>query len=390
MGILSGFSSVLCMIFPVVTGTHFQWDMRWTSFLLSVLYGGFRGGVICAIMMLAYRAFLGGFAAWLVVAIDMVILFPVVLKCGRLIQKQNNGGRLLSSTFVAIGTYMFVEFSIFLYFASRHKSAFFFHQGVLFFVVYGIFTVLACVISVMLIESIFYQVDIRDELQKTEKIHLIGDLAASFAHEIRNPLTVAKGFIQLIAESLDTKNKHYINHVVTELDRAENIISDYLNLSKPQINKPEIIPIHDALFSLIKIMSPFAVIHKVEITHEVAPKLHIYADARQFKQMMINLIKNAIEAISNGGTVGLVATQKQNEVVIIVSDNGVGMTKEQLQRLGNPFYSTKSKGTGLGLMVTFRIIEKMGGKLHFESTQGIGTDAIVRIPIASECAETWI
>lgn len=381
MGLLSGVAAVICMMYPVVEGTHFLWDLRWTSFLLAITYGGVRGGLVCVILMVAYRAALGGSVVWTTSFIAAIVLFPLLHLCGKIMRRKQGVYRLLFSTFVAASTYILMEFSIFISAILHHHAAAFFHRSGLCFTVYGTLMVLAYVISVVLIESIFKQVEIRQELNQAEKVRLVGELAASFAHEIRNPLTVAKGFVQLVGESLTCERKNHLELVVTELDRAESIISDYLNLAKPQATCPENLPIMDALHSLVELMSPYAVMHHVELECIGDTPHHVFGDARQVRQLLMNLVKNAIEAEPSGGNVQIAVSHYEDAVVVTVRDHGPGMSEQQLKRLGNPFYSTKTRGTGLGLMVSYRLIAEMGGKIHFDSTLGVGTTAYVHFPI---------
>lgn len=171
MGGVSGISCVLCMMFPVAMGTHFLWDLRWPVFLLSVLYGGFRGGAICAAMMLSYRAYLGGLISWIMVALDVIVLFLMMMYYRKYID--NNQGkqqRLLWNVIIGLGTYLWVELSIYLYFLWNHDSAFFLHQGMHFYITYGIVTVFAYVSSIVLIESIFTQVAMRKDIAQAEKL----------------------------------------------------------------------------------------------------------------------------------------------------------------------------------------------------------------------------
>lgn len=382
IGALSGLASILCMMFPVVLGNNFLWDMRWTSFLLAVLYGGWRGGGLCAMAMLVYRACLPGWTSWLFVLLDVAVLFPFLLVCKRFMERRLRAkARVFASALVAVISFVLVETSIYFYFVVTHKAAFFLHQGVLFFIVYGLVTVIGCAVYVILIEGVFRQLQIQRELLQTETSHIINDLAASFAHEIRNPLTVAKGFMQILRESLNDESQHFSDIAITELDRAESIISEYLHLARPQMTEPAVLSLRDTLSNIVEMMAPFAVLHNVKLTCQVDRDASIFVDLRHFKQIMLNIVKNAIESIPDGGRVSLSAWSGGQDVVIHVSDTGIGMSKAQLGRLGKPFYSTKSKGTGLGLMVTFRLAESMGGRLEFTSVEGVGTKAILHLPL---------
>ncbi|MGV2486650.1 UNVERIFIED_CONTAM: sporulation sensor histidine kinase KinB, partial [Bacillus mycoides] len=222
---------------------------------------------------------------------------------------------------------------------------------------------------------------LRTEMQKSEKLNIVSELAASVAHEVRNPLTVVRGFIQLLESTEDVKNKDYMRLVLAELDRAEQIISDYLNLARPQIEKKEHICLSAQLIEMTTLMSSFAAMQGVYLQVEISESLYTIGDKTKLKQAIMNVVKNGIEAIQgNKGYLKVTAIQKDELIIIRVKDSGVGMTKEQLVRLGQPYYSLKEKGTGLGLMVTFSILQAHNGTLEYKSESGKGTEAIIILP----------
>ncbi|EGL20268.1 MULTISPECIES: HAMP domain-containing sensor histidine kinase [unclassified Paenibacillus] len=219
-----------------------------------------------------------------------------------------------------------------------------------------------------------------NELQRAEKMEIISDLAASVAHEVRNPLQVTRGFLQLAAEKLGQKEKGYMNMAIEELDRASNIITDFLTFAKPQLEHITSLNICQELKQIEGILVPLANLQGGVITLEVPEDLYIEGNSSKFKQAFINIIKNSIEALDGQGQIQIWAYKEKNEVWIHIRDNGEGMETKELSKLGEPYFSTKTKGTGLGLMVTFRIIEVMHGRLEFKSEKGVGTEAIVRFP----------
>lgn len=240
--------------------------------------------------------------------------------------------------------------------------------------------VMTMVFQVYLTEYLNENALLRTEMQKSEKLNIVSELAASVAHEVRNPLTVVRGFIQLLESTEDVKNKDYMRLVLAELDRAEQIISDYLNLARPQIEK-EHICLSAQLIEMTTLMSSFAAMQGVYLQVEISESLYTIGDKTKLKQAIMNVVKNGIEAIQgNKGYLKVTAIQKDELIIIRVKDSGVGMTKEQLVRLGQPYYSLKEKGTGLGLMVTFSILQAHNGTLEYKSESGKGTEAIIILP----------
>jgi two-component system sporulation sensor kinase B len=238
--------------------------------------------------------------------------------------------------------------------------------------------------AIYLIEYIKENALIRMELVKAEKLTLVSELAASVAHEVRNPLTVVRGFVQLIGSSTDdniTQKREYMNLVLTELDRAQSIITDYLGLASQQYISKEKIDLTETLEEIRTLMISYANFKTVTIKGDIESPLYILGDQAKLKQVFINLIKNAIEAVPNmAGNVTIKAFASYEVVRVKISDNGVGMSNEQIARLGEPYYSLKENGTGLGLTVTYSIIKNHGGSIRYISEPNKGTIAIVSLP----------
>lgn len=184
---------------------------------------------------------------------------------------------------------------------------------------------------------------------------------------------------------IDYKRKEYSTITLEELDRAESIISDYLSLAKPQIEKLEPIILEEALTKASQILSSYANLQNVEIiTNSVM--LHpatVYGSKSKFRQAIINIGKNAIEAMPEGGmlTLSYTVNELNKTVTVTISDTGIGMNEEQLKRLGAPYYTTKDKGTGLGTIVNFSVIRAMNGRIEVHSKEGLGTTYLITLPL---------
>ncbi|MGG1677146.1 PAS domain S-box protein [Neobacillus sp. NRS-1170] len=221
-----------------------------------------------------------------------------------------------------------------------------------------------------------------ERLRRTEKLSVVGELSASVAHEIRNPLTSLKGFVQLL-QMEDKKHQFYYQIMLDELNRINHIVGELLLLAKPQLLKYTTADIQKLLNDVISLLSTEASLYNVQI-ESIYPEneINIECDPNQLKQLFINLIKNAIEASINGGKVSIVLEQLENEQVIIaVKDNGCGISKERLEKIGEPFYSSKEKGTGLGLTVSFKIVQSHKGTIRFDSQKNHGTTVNITLPI---------
>ncbi|WP_053366614.1 ATP-binding protein [Bacillus sp. FJAT-27245] len=217
-------------------------------------------------------------------------------------------------------------------------------------------------------------------LQKSEKLALLGQMAAGIAHEIRNPLTSIKGFIQLFKAEND--KKEYYDIVLSELDRINSIVSEFLLLAKPTATVFREGNLVQILQDVVTLINTQTAMNNVQITTAVGPNIPpIICEENQLKQVFINLLKNSIEAMPDGGNIYIsIQKSKPEEVSVKIVDEGVGIPEERMKTIGEPFYTTKEKGTGLGLMTCFKIIESHNGKLIFSSEVGIGTSIVIVLP----------
>lgn len=220
-------------------------------------------------------------------------------------------------------------------------------------------------------------------LIRSEKLSVIGQLAAGVAHEIRNPLTALKGFTQLLHRSA-VHNRHYFDMMLTELERINYIVGEFMLLSKPnQWQQMTHCDMGSLLDDIVPIMQSQAIITNVIISAEKSPDLPIVlCDANQIKQVLVNLMKNSLEAMPSGGTLHVhLKKDHTGYIVIDIIDQGIGIPQHVIDRLGEPFYTTKETGTGLGLTVCFKIIQSHGGTLTISSEPNVGTTATIRLPV---------
>jgi two-component system, sporulation sensor kinase A len=218
-------------------------------------------------------------------------------------------------------------------------------------------------------------------LMQSEKLSIMGELAAGIVHEIRNPLTILKGFLELLESDTTQKGKEYIAIMTNELERIELMANDLLYFSKPHkqnIKLNNLVELIDDVISLLD-NSAFKKHILINFYYETRD-IFLKCDELQLKQAFINLIKNAIEATPNKGVINI-RIEKNENVIVTISDTGCGMTKKQLDHLGTSFFTTKKDGTGLGLLVTYNIIKNQHGCIHVKSEEGIGTTFIIRFPL---------
>jgi PAS domain S-box-containing protein len=224
--------------------------------------------------------------------------------------------------------------------------------------------------------------DKEELIRKSEKLSVVGELAAAVAHEIRNPLTSIKGFLQLLQyKAAADEDKQYYQIMLSEIDRINLIVSEFMILSKPQAVTYQNENITSILTDVITLLETLAIVKNIEVTKAFEPDMIVKCERNQMKQVFINIFKNAIEAVSNNGKIDITVTKwKEDRVCIRFTDNGRGVPADLLLRLGEPFYTTKDKGTGLGLMVSHKIIEEHRGTINIKSEMNKGTTVDIILP----------
>lgn len=240
-----------------------------------------------------------------------------------------------------------------------------------------------------IIEYIIFSRDISERikteelLRKSERLSVVGQMAAGVAHEIRNPLTSIKGFMKLLKTTTNENNQMYMDVIQSELDRIEMISNEFMMVAKPLAINFYHRDLRNLLAGVIDFLHPKAVLNNVQMRVDVDSDLPmVKCDDNQLKQVFINIFKNAIEAMPSGGEMVVKAMKlDQSQILIRCTDFGCGISPERLPHLGEPFYSLKEKGTGLGLMVCYRIIEEHKGRIFIESEVEKGTTVEVTLPV---------
>ncbi|MCM3601676.1 ATP-binding protein [Robertmurraya korlensis] len=375
MTILWGISILFCMSFPVDFGENARLELRVIPLLIGTLYGGFWPGIILSVLIVLFRLSFGISIGFYNTVLVLLFSLPVVLYFQRLFSRSKKDKRVkisvgLSFYYCLIGLTIF---SILRGFSYDYLKIQIVHL-ILVIVITWFFT--------MLIETIRETHQLRLEVQNTEKLRVISELTSVFAHEIRNPMQVTRGFLQLLNEpDLPKEKKNYIKISIEELDRANEIIDDFLSFGKPSINNIEKVEVGYQIERVVNIIRSYTINRNVEINTDILSYCYINANPQKLNQSLINILKNAVESMPNGGTVWVSCTSTDDGYIqIIIKDQGIGMTKKQIDMLGSPFYSLKEKGTGLGMMVSFQIIHSFQGTIKVNSEKDKGTEFIILLP----------
>lgn len=221
-------------------------------------------------------------------------------------------------------------------------------------------------------------------MQSQDQLNIVAQLAAGISHEILNPLTIIKGFAQL---SLQEKPTDHLGVVIQAIDRIEEIVSDLLLSANQPICTFEEVDMRNILCDAIMQSYPESVLRNIEFIQDIhLSNPIIIGDAYKLKRVYMNIFKNAMEAMPNGGTILVEAHQlNENQMTILVIDEGVGIPADLLHKLDEPFYSTKDNGIGLGIMICNQIIKNHGGTFTVQSIENKGTTITIQFPIAPTC-----
>nr|WP_279665291.1 PAS domain S-box protein [Ectobacillus ponti] len=222
-----------------------------------------------------------------------------------------------------------------------------------------------------------------EQLRRQDKLAAVGQMAAGIAHEIRNPLTSMKGYAEFLQlDETNPERQEYLNIILDEADRINSIVEEFLVLAKPkivQLREQNVVPIIGNVVSLLEFEARKRQV-RLHFDHN-CDVIQVECDEDRLKQVFLNLIKNGIEAMPNGGDLYVRMMDVGQQVQISVQDTGVGIPEEKLNQIGEPFFTTKKNGNGLGLMVSFKIIESHHGKIYIESEVDKGTTFNVVLPV---------
>ncbi|WP_318615950.1 ATP-binding protein [Sporosarcina sp. YIM B06819] len=216
----------------------------------------------------------------------------------------------------------------------------------------------------------------------TEKVKAIGEIAASVAHEVRNPLTSISGFIQIMNNDPANPYHAYTDIMQREIKRIDMIVSEFLVLSKPNLKKSTAFFIEQTLQDVVVLFEP-EFIRRSIVFDILIPEntTMISGNEDGMKQVFINLLKNAYEALDENGDLTVALTRQTDNVKISIRDNGPGMDQQTLDNLYKPFFTTKQEGTGLGMMISKKIIVDQGGTMTVTSKLNEGTEIIITLPL---------
>lgn len=355
------------MSFSISMNQSYLFDFRIIPYMLGALYGGPAVSMALLSILLAFRALIGidvGLIAAIINYAPLVLLF---VACSRRFQSSRFQIKLLIAM-MCFAVYLLLSYFVFTHLIDDYQK-----YAVLYWQAF--FLKISTIILFMLFINMLEQINrAQIKLDDMGKMELMYHLSASVSHEVRNGLTSTHGFLQLLhEEEADPKKKQYLRIALDELIRTESIIRDYLSFGKPTVKQLQPLDLQRLIDNCITLIEPLANMHSIVIHKHIQPAC-IKGDEGLLQQAILNICKNAIEAMPNGGDLEVQLITHHQKVVFSIRDTGIGMSDQQIAKLGTPYFSTKGKkGTGLGLMVAFRVIKELGGTILVTSELGKGT-----------------
>lgn len=221
------------------------------------------------------------------------------------------------------------------------------------------------------------------EIARLDSLNLMGQMAGSIAHEIRNPMTAIKGYLQLFQlQDKYLEDRESLELMIGELDRVNDIITAFLSMSRKNYTEMKLLNLNDCIIEVLQLIFADAIKNDVYVTTKLQDMPQIMIDKGEIRQLLLNLTRNAIEAMPSGGILTVHTFEDVSGINLIVRDNGVGIPQEVIEKIGTPFLTTKKNGTGLGMLICYSIAERHNANIKVD-TSSEGTSFKVTFPIPS-------
>ncbi|KJS18412.1 MAG: hypothetical protein VR69_00895 [Peptococcaceae bacterium BRH_c4b] len=216
------------------------------------------------------------------------------------------------------------------------------------------------------------------EMARLDQLNLVGEMAASIGHEVRNPMTTVRGFLQLLSQKEECKGqKEFFELMIEELDRANAIITEFLTLAKDKAVQRELKNLNEMIETLIPLIKADATLADNYVRFQLEEVPYLLLDEKEIRQLILNLVRNGLEAMSPGGYLTIKTYVEENEAILSVQDEGTGIEPDVLDKIGTPFFTTKEYGSGLGLAVCYSIASRHNATIRIETGRR-GTTFYVR------------
>ncbi|WP_456272373.1 ATP-binding protein [Bacillus sp. AK031] len=367
---------ILCIQFSTTLIDGLIFDLRDIPLVFGTIYGGPLVGAALYAVTVLYRLILGGLGIYTTIFGNGAEVLAAILLF-KSYHSLTFVKKFLTGTGLTLISPIITGISGLLLFTVNTELVY------LWMIDFSL-TFVSSSIVMLLILLLTRSLQYKEQTLIAEKNEIVAHLSASINHELKNPLTTVFGFLQLLQQvEQDKEKKKYIDISISELERAKSLTSNYLAFAKPSPEKLEKMNLKEQIEHSLEVVTPLANQYSIKLSAQLADA-EIIADKQKVQQALINLLLNGIDATSHlaiGGKVTVTTTTLKQYAVISIEDNGVGMDKEQIKRLGQPYFTTKGQsGTGLGLMVSYSIIKTLDGTISVESEINKGTTFTIKIP----------
>ncbi|MHC0036308.1 histidine kinase dimerization/phospho-acceptor domain-containing protein [Pseudoneobacillus sp. C159] len=372
--ITSAIAIFFCMTFTFYEQRGIHFDLRRIPFWFGCIYGSTSIGFILTGFTILVRFLQGGEGA-ITSSLNLVFLFLFILSIKSFYFRQAT----LIKVFIATGTNILFSLMV-LYTFSEIKGLNLRHVT---WIEYTVINALGMILVSYFIELIRRNYQLRQKIVHADKLEVMSHLAASVNHEIKNPLTTVRGLVQLFKEdshSQDVHKQELYQLALNEIDKVESVITDYLTFAKPYPNKIEKINLANIINQSVSIISPFAHQKKTLIQLDEIPEHFLQGDKNLLVQAFVNMLRNSIESMNEGGMISITSFIGKDKIQIHLMNEGTKLNNEKQLGMGEPFFINNTDGTGLELMVVYRIIEGMKGEIdiRYISNQ---TEIIIFFPL---------
>lgn len=253
-------------------------------------------------------------------------------------------------------------------------------------ITYGIYPIITRSGSTEGVVINFHDITKRRALEKkaaeSNRLRALGQLMLGIAHEIRNPLTAILTYTQLLPKKMDNPEfrQFFTQQVTDEIIRLNGLIDHLLDYARPKKSSPVVFSLPKLIEDLLKLLKPKWDKKGIHIHLNFDPPSYVYADRQQIQQVLMNILINAIQAISDKGSIQIATTSEPDMVQLQIADNGTGIDEQNLHKIFEPFYTSKPDGVGLGLSISYQLIQENKGSIEVHSSQGEGTQFTIHLP----------
>jgi len=369
-------SILLCMTFPFQVIPGFIFDLRTIPFILAFLYGGYKAGLIAAFTLYAYRTLLGGEGVW---NVYVVYSFILILSAWMSLEYKTYSKRMryagtislsvLTSLLMILNTSILGQFP----------------EGVgLALVGYVILHAVTMGLTVHIIELLHVLRGLQEDSIQNEKKKLISELSITIAREISHPLSSVKRTIENLGhEDFEGNRNSYLLQSLQEIQKAEQAIQQYLCLADDENEQGGQTSFHvgERIRSAVQSMGSYASSRNVQIRDTIQDSIVIQSHPNQFTQLLVNFIKNGIDHMPSGGLLDVKALKMGNELIIHISDTGDGLSEDQIKKLGTLYVDKAPETSNLDMLISYKIVELLHGKVEVRSQKGKGTHFSIIIPL---------